>query len=118
MRYTPPVAGDFAGGQRQGMAATEQNVTTRAQCPRCGSTRLEIGTIVYGDGPVPYHLCTECAYLDLQQLPTYISPKTTTKIDPVQRVIPTVGAATVVRQAGTVDQESATGTLSPGQPPR
>jgi hypothetical protein len=100
------------------MAAAEQNVAWRAECPRCGSTRLEIGTIVYGDGPVPYHLCNECAYLDLQQLPTYISPKTTTKVDPVQRRLPTGVVAPVVRQAGTVDEESATGALPPGQPPR
>jgi len=103
---------------KEAMESRDQTVLPRPSCPRCGSTRLDVGTIIYGDGPVPYHLCLECAYLDLQQLPTYISPQTTTKVNPVQRRLPTGVVAPVVRQAGTVDPERATGTLPPGQPPR
>lgn len=96
--------------------AGEQNVPTPAPpgvvCPRCGSPRLQEYTIVYADGPVPSYICRECGYLDLQQLPTYISPKSTTKVDNRSRRLPAGAVLGIGRQAGVVDIESTGGTTA------
>jgi len=67
--------------------------------------------IVYADGPMPSATCLECGYLDLQRLPTYISPKTTQKIDNERRRLPDGEVLPMTRQAGVIDAEGATGGL-------
>ena len=91
-------------------------VTAPAICPRCGSARLQSRPIVYADGAVPANLCLECGYLDLQQLPTYISPKVTTKVDALTRRLPAGNVLDIARQAGVVDDEGGSG-LTPFSPP-
>ncbi|HEV7214718.1 MAG TPA: hypothetical protein VGP33_06300 [Chloroflexota bacterium] len=80
-----------------------------AACPRCGSTRLQNRPIIYADGPVPANLCLECGYLDLQRLPTYISPSVTTKVDSARRRLPTGNVLGIARQAGVIDEEGGAG---------
>ncbi|GEM_PF-3583295 len=91
-------------------------VTAPAICPRCGSARVQSRPIVYADGPVPANLCLECGYLDLQQLPTYISPKVTTKVDGLTRRLPAGSILGIARQAGVVDDEGGAG-VTPLPPP-
>ena len=97
------------------IAAGDRGLLPRPACPRCGSIRLTHGEIMYADGPVPYNMCQECGYLDLQQLPTYISPKTTTKVDNRLRELPHGEVLPITRQAGVIDDEGvATGVLPAG----
>lgn len=98
------------------MAAGEPGLLQRPACSRCGSMRMTQDRILYADGPVAYNLCQECGYLDLQQLPTYISPKTTTRVDNRSRELPHGEVLPIVRQAGVIDDEGvATGiTPAPG----
>lgn len=91
-------------------------VTAPATCPRCGSARVPSHPIVYADGPVPANICLECGYLDLQQLPTYISPKVTTKVDALTRRLPAGNVLDIARQAGVVDDEGGS-VLTPFSPP-
>lgn len=99
-------------------AATPGSTDTAARqaCPRCGSTRLHQHTIMYADGPVPAYVCQECSYLDLQRLPTYISPKVTTKVDERTRKLAQGPVLEITRQAGVMDDESATGALPAAGP--
>jgi Zn ribbon nucleic-acid-binding protein len=76
-----------------------------ATCPRCGSARMQPRPVVYADGPVLANLCLECGYFDLQQLPTYISPKVTTKVSTDRRRLPTGTVLGIARQAGIIDDE-------------
>ena len=91
-------------------------VVAPAACPRCGSRRVQPRPIVYADGPVPANLCLECGYLDLQQLPTYISPRSTTKVDEHHRRLPDGAALGIARQAGVIDDEGSTGTSAAAIP--
>ena len=75
-------------------------------CPRCGSRRVEQKTLVYADGPMPAGRCLECGYLDLYRLPTYISPKTTAKVNHLYRRLPDGAVLPLASQAGVVDEES------------
>lgn len=84
-------------------------VATPATCPRCGSARLQSRPILYADGPVPANLCLECGYLDLQRLPTYISPSVTTKVDNASRRLPAGNVLGIARQAGVIDEEGGAG---------
>jgi hypothetical protein len=111
-----------AGGPRVKGAASmpqetsDRTVTVPAACPRCGSTRVQARPIIYADGPVPANLCLECGYLDLQQLPTYISPRSTTKVDDYRRRLPDGTALGIARQAGVIDDEGSTGTTATAIP--
>ena len=75
-------------------------------CPRCGSARMQPHPVVYADGTVPANMCLECGYFDLQQLPTYISPKVTTKVETDMRRLPTGTVLGIARQAGVIDEEN------------
>ena len=87
-------------------------VAAPAVCPRCGSTRLQNRPILYADGTVPANLCSECGYLDLQRLPTYISPSVTTKVDSASRRLPAGAVLGIARQAGVIDDEGGAGGTS------
>lgn len=80
-------------------------VATAPTCPRCGSARMQARPVVYADGTVPANMCLECGYFDLQRLPTYISPKVTTKVEADRRRLPTGNVLEIARQAGIVDDE-------------
>lgn len=82
-----------------------QEVIVPPRCPRCGSARMQPRPVVYADGTVPANLCLECGYFDLQQLPTYISPKVTTKVESDRRRLPTGSVLGIARQAGVIDDE-------------
>lgn len=71
--------------------------------------RLQSRPILYADGPVPANLCLECGYLDLQRLPTYISPRVTTKVDSGSRRLPAGQVLGISRQAGVIDEEAGAG---------
>ena len=75
-------------------------------CPRCGSARVQEKVLVYADGPMPATRCLECGYLDLLRLPTYVSPKTTGKVDQIRRRLPDGGVLPMTSQAGVMDDES------------
>lgn len=81
-------------------------------CPRCGSTRVAEHLIAYADGAMPSVRCLECGYLDLQRLPTYISPQATQKVDDEHRRLPVGQVLDIAQQAGVVDAEHAAPTTA------
>ena len=95
------------------MAAVTGQEATVPACPRCGSTRLDLSTVQYADGQVPYTQCQECNYLDLQSPPSYISPKTTVRAGPAERKLPLGSVLPLPKIAGIHDPEGiATGQLT------